>query len=296
MKKIKDYLVNFFNGFMMALADSVPGVSGGTIAFLLGFYDKFINSLNYLMSKNKNHRISGIRFIIKLGIGWAIGMIASILVITSVFETHIYKVSSLFIGFILLSIPIVIIEEKEVLKGKYLNIIFTIVGAALVLLISYFNSTSITSMSLTNLNVGTIIYIFLVGMIAISAMILPGISGSTLLLIFGLYLPIINGIRDVLHFNLSSFWGLLVFGLGAITGIFSIIKLLKKALQKFRTQTVYTIIGLMLGSIYSIIMGPTTLDNPVSALNFSNFSFLFFIIGGLFVLGLQKFKSINEKK
>ena len=296
MKKTKDYLVNFFNGFMMALADSVPGVSGGTIAFLLGFYDKFINSLNYLMSKNKNHRISGIRFLIKLGIGWAIGMIASILVITSVFETHIYKVSSLFIGFILLSIPIVIIEEKEVLKGKYLNIIFTIVGAALVLLISYFNSTAITSMSLTNLNVGSIIYIFLVGMIAISAMILPGISGSTLLLIFGLYLPIINGIKDVLHFNLSSFWGLLVFGLGVITGIFSIIKLLKKALQKFRTQTVYTIIGLMLGSIYSIIMGPTTLDNPVSALNFSNFSILFFIIGGLFVLGLQKIKSINEKK
>ena len=73
MKKIKEYLVNFFNGFMMALADSVPGVSGGTIAFLLGFYDKFVNSLNYLMSKNNNHRKSGIRFLIKLGIGWGIG-------------------------------------------------------------------------------------------------------------------------------------------------------------------------------------------------------------------------------
>lgn len=296
MKKVKDYIVNFFNGFMMALADSVPGVSGGTIAFLLGFYDKFINSLNYLMSKNKNHRISGIRFLIKLGIGWVIGMISSILVITSVFETHIYKVSSLFIGFILLSIPIVILEEKEALKGRYLNIVFTVIGAALVLLISYFNSTQITSMSLTNLNIGSIIYIFLVGMIAISAMILPGISGSTLLLIFGLYLPIINGIKDLLHFNLSSFWGLFIFGLGVITGIFSIIKLLKRSLQKFRTQTVYTIIGLMLGSIYSIVMGPTTLDNPVASLNFSNFSIIFFVIGGLFVLVLQKFKSINEKK
>ena len=58
MKKIKEYIVNFFNGFMMALADSVPGVSGGTIAFLLGFYDKFITSLNYLMSKNKNLKIN----------------------------------------------------------------------------------------------------------------------------------------------------------------------------------------------------------------------------------------------
>lgn len=296
MKKVKEYLVNFFNGFMMALADSVPGVSGGTIAFLLGFYDKFINSLNYLMEKNKNHRKSGIRFLIKLGIGWVIGMIASILVITSVFETHIYKVSSLFMGFIIFSIPIVIMEEKEVLKGKCLNIVFTLIGTILVLLITYYNSTQLASMSLNNLSLGSIIYVFIVGAVAITAMILPGISGSTLLLIFGLYLPIINGIRDLIHLNFASFWGLFIFGLGVLTGIFSIIKLLKRALNKYRSQTVYTIIGLMLGSIYSIIMGPTTLDNPVSSINFSNFSIIFFIIGGLFVLGLQKIKSINESK
>jgi len=295
-KKIKDYVVNFFNGFMMALADSVPGVSGGTIAFLLGFYDKFIDSLNYLLTKNKNHRKSGIRFLIKLGIGWIIGMIASILVLTSVFETHIYKVSSLFMGFIILSIPIIIIEEKDVLKGKYLNSIFTIIGILLVFLISYYNSSQVAQINLTNFNLGTGIYIFLVGMIAISAMILPGISGSTLLLIFGLYLPVINGIKDLVHLNFSSFFGLFIFGLGVLTGIFSIIKLLRRALDKYRSQTVYTIIGLMIGSIYSIIMGPTTLDNPVNAINFNNFSWLFFIIGGLFVWGLQKLKSLNEKK
>ena len=126
-------------------------------------------------------------------------------------------------------------------------------------------------------------------------MILPGISGSTLLLIFGLYLPIINGIKNLLHFNFSPLFGLIIFGLGVLTGIFSIIKLLKQALVKFRSQTVYTIIGLMLGSIYSIIMGPTTLDVPVDAINFGNFSILFFIIGGIVVLGLQKLKSILEK-
>ena len=115
-KKLKDYIVNFFNGFAMALADSVPGVSGGTIAFLLGFYDQFINSLNYLLTKNINHRKSGIRFLGKIGIGWIVGMISSILILTSVFESHIYKVSSLFMGFIILSIPIIISEEKEVLK------------------------------------------------------------------------------------------------------------------------------------------------------------------------------------
>lgn len=294
MKKVKEYLVNFFNGFMMALADSVPGVSGGTIAFLLGFYDNFINALDSLLHKEK--RMDGIKYLFKLGIGWIIGMGLSVLILTSVFESHIYKVSSLFIGFILISIPIIIKEEKDTLKKNYLNILFLILGIVIVFIITYFNSTKLADMSLTKLTLSHSIYIFIVGMIAISAMILPGISGSTLLLIFGLYLPIITGIKDLMHFNFSSFWGLFIFGLGVITGILSIIKLLKKALDNYRCATVYLIIGLMIGSIYSIIMGPTTLDNPVDAINFNNFNILFFVIGGVVVAGLQKLKVFNSKK
>ena len=235
-------------------------------------------------------------FLIKLGIGWVFGMIICALILTKVFESNIYKISSLFMGFILFSIPIIIKEEKDVLKGKYVNFIFLIIGALLVFLISYYNSSSITTVNINKLNVGSAIYTFLVGMIAINAMILPGISGSTLLLIFGLYLPIINGIKNLLHFNFSPLFGLIIFGLGVLTGIFSTIKLLKQALVKFRSQTVYTIIGLMLGSIYSIIMGPTTLDVPVDAINFSNFNILFFVIGGVVVAGLQKLKVFNSKK
>lgn len=294
MKKVKEYLVNFFYGFMMALADSVPGVSGGTIAFLLGFYDNFINALDSLLHSEK--RMDGIKFLFKLGIGWIIGMGLSVLILTSVFESHIYKVSSLFIGLILISIPIIIKEEKDTLKRNYLNILFLILGIVIVFLITYFNSTKLADMSLTKLTLSHSIYIFIVGMIAISAMILPGISGSTLLLIFGLYLPIITGIKDLIHFNFSSFWGLFIFGLGVITGILSIIKLLKKALDNYRCATVYLITGLMIGSIYSIIMGPTTLDNPVDAINFSNFNILFFVIGGVVVAGLQKLKVFNSKK
>ena len=293
MKNIKEYIINFFNGFMMALADSVPGVSGGTIAFLLGFYDNFITALNSLLDKKT--RKDGLKYLIKLGIGWIVGLISSVLILSSLFEKNIYSVSSLFMGFILFSIPIIIMEEKNVLKGKYYNIIFTFIGIVLVSLITYFNSTELIDMNLTNLTLSHAIYIFLIGVIAISAMILPGISGSTLLLIFGLYLPVITGIKDLIHFNFSSLLGLIIFGIGVIVGILSIVKLLKKALDKFRSQTVYTIIGLMIGSIYSIIMGPTTLDIPLDPLSIKTFSVLFFVIGGLFVLGLQSFKKINDK-
>ena len=80
------YILNFIRGFCMALADSVPGVSGGTIAFILGFYDDFVNSLNNLISGNKIGRLSALRFLGKIGIGWIVGCILSVLLITSIFE------------------------------------------------------------------------------------------------------------------------------------------------------------------------------------------------------------------
>ena len=74
------FIVNVIRGFFMALADSVPGVSGGTIAFILGFYDQFINSLNKLVSKSsKEEKMEALHFLFKIGIGWAVGMVASVL-------------------------------------------------------------------------------------------------------------------------------------------------------------------------------------------------------------------------
>ena len=100
------YVINFVRGFFMAVADSVPGVSGGTIAFIMGFYDKFINSINNLISGSKEERIEAIKFLAKIGIGWVTGMVLSVLFITSVFEEHIYVISSLFLGLIIMAIPL----------------------------------------------------------------------------------------------------------------------------------------------------------------------------------------------
>lgn len=77
-------MLNFIRGFCMALADSVPGVSGGTVAFLLGFYDKFITSLDHLMSGTKEEKIEAIKFLIRIGIGWVIGMGAAVSVLASI--------------------------------------------------------------------------------------------------------------------------------------------------------------------------------------------------------------------
>ena len=134
------FIVNLIRGFFMALADSVPGVSGGTIAFILGFYDEFIGSLNTLVSKNsKEEKIQALQFLLKIGVGWAIGMITSVLFLASIFEEHIYSISSVFIGFIIFSIPLIIKAEKETIKNKYLNIVWTITGILVVVAITVFN-------------------------------------------------------------------------------------------------------------------------------------------------------------
>ena len=290
-------IINFIRGLFMALADSVPGVSGGTIAFIMGFYDKFINSLDGLIYGDKKTKKESLIFLIKLGIGWIFGMILASLILSSLFEKNIYEISSLFLGFIIFSIPLIIKEEKEELKGKYKNILFTIIGIILVIIITKLNpvSSKESVVDITHLNIGLIFYIILAGMLAISAMVLPGISGSTLLLIFGLYISILTGIKETLHFNLSYLPALIVFGIGVIIGILSIVKLIKKALKKYRSATIYLVVGLMLGSIYAIIQGPTTLEVPRNPLSLNTFSILFFIIGAFIIIGLDKVKVLLSK-
>ncbi|WP_147633447.1 DUF368 domain-containing protein [Turicibacter sanguinis] len=294
------FFVNLIRGFFMALADSVPGVSGGTIAFILGFYDQFIGSLNTLISKNnKEEKLKALNFLIKIGIGWAIGLIGSVLFLASIFEEHIYNISSLFIGFIIFSIPLIIKAERETLRNKYINLIWTVTGILIVVAISVFNPISSgggINISLSNLNIGLIIYVFLAGMIAISAMVLPGISGSTLLLIFGLYTTIIGAIKEVLTFNFSYVPILFIFGIGIITGILSTIKLIRHALENARPQMIYLILGLMIGSIYAVLMGPTTLETPQLPMSFETFNLLYFIIGGAVIIGLEQFSAALERK
>ena len=280
----------------MALADSVPGVSGGTIAFLLSFYDDFINSLDRLFKGNFEEKKKALSFLIKIGIGWVVGFLLSATILVNLFNKKIYFMSSLFIGFIIFAIPIVISEEKKVLKGKYQNIIFAILGCALVIAVALLNSSSglVKTGSLSSLTVPLAIYIFFVGMIAISAMILPGISGSTLLLIFGLYIPIMTAIKGLLKFNFSYLPAVIIFGLGVVFGIVFFVGLIKKCLKKHRSQTIYAIIGMMLGSLYAIVLGPTTLDKPMPAMNFSTFSIIAFVLGALIIFGLQALKKIME--
>lgn len=279
------------NGFCMALADSVPGVSGGTVAFIMGFYDQFIGSVYDLVFGKREERKSALMYLAKLGVGWVIGMLLAVVILSALFESHIYVVSSLFFGFVLGAVPLVMEEELECLRKVPQGFVFTIIGLAVVVGITIANGKSgVAAMDLAQFSVPVAIKLFFIGMAAISAMFLPGISGSTLLLIFGAYIPVIMAVKGVLSLDFSYIPCLIFFGCGILTGAMTVVKAIKACLEKFRSQTIYLILGMMIGSLYAIQMGPTTLEIPQEPLKIDNFSLISAIVGVVLVFGMQMMK------
>ena len=254
--------------FCMALADSVPGVSGGTIAFILGFYDRFLNALHSLFGKDADARKSAIIYLLKLGLGWIFGMGACVLTLAS--------------------FPFVLRAEKKPLRGQERYAPFALLGLLLVVLLTLLRANTVgVAIRFAGAPVWMLGYIFLSGAVAITAMVLPGISGSTILLIAGIYLPAIQAIRAFLGFDFSVFPGLCALGLGVVAGVGLSIHAIRAALRKYRSQMVWLILGLMAGSLYAIVMGPAGLEAPQPPVSFETFDLPGFAPGVAILLELE---------
>ena len=193
-----------FHGFCMALADSVPGVSGGTVAFILGFYDRFINALYDLFGRDNTARKTALVYLLKLGVGWMVGMALCVSLLASLFSAHIYFMSSLFLGLTVVSVPFVALAEKKALC-RWQMAPFALLGMALVVGLTMLRGSSgLLTVDMAQLRAVDAVYLFLSGAVAITAMVLPGISGSSILLIAGVYLPVIQAIRQFLHEDLTK--------------------------------------------------------------------------------------------
>lgn len=289
-------LVNIFHGMIMALADSVPGVSGGTIAFILGFYDKFIEALHEFFEGEKGERKPAFFYILKLGLGWVFGLLLSIFFLSELFQSEIYFMSSVFLGLTTMSLPFVINNEREILKKNKNNFYFIFIGIIIVALLVYFRGKSklIGNFDLINPNIFEYFYLFIAGAVAISVMVLPGISGSSILLIAGVYIPVVEAVGEVLRFNFEKILPLFVMSLGILFGIFMSIRIIRDRMRKSRDKMLYLIIGMIIGSLYAIVMGPTTIGGNLP-LSLETFSPLGFFIGIVILFILEIIKIMTEK-
>ncbi len=284
-----------FHGFCMALADSVPGVSGGTVAFILGFYDRFINALHDLFGRDNTARKTALVYLLKLGVGWVVGMALCVSLLVSLFSAHIYFMSSLFLGLTVVSIPFVALAEKKALC-RWQMAPFALLGMALVVGLAMLRGSSgLLTVDMAQLRVVDAVYLFLSGAVAITAMVLPGISGSSILLIAGVYLPVIQAIRQFLHLDLHVVPGLMALGFGVIAGVALSIKAIRAALQKHRSAMIWFILGLMIGSLYAIAMGPASLQTPQPPLSAATFQLLAFLLGVGLLVGLELLRRRMER-
>lgn len=284
-------------GFLMAMADTMPGLSGGTICFIMGFYDQFLTSIKNLL--HKETRTQAILFLVKMGAGWLVGLVVGVLVISKLLQHYPYMMISFFLGLVLVSIPVTFKEETKHLK--YLpDLIFLAIGLIIVVALSSFGSGLNLDFS-TSIPLWFYAYAFIVAMIAISAMLLPGISGSTVLLIFGIYTVIINNLKALLtDFNFAAFSLLVVFGLGIIVGAFSISKVISNAFKHHRGKVLYFIMGLMIGSLYAIYISAPLLGKDtgeaIAPFSMSNFNIIAFIIGICAIICIEFIKNVLNKR
>jgi putative membrane protein len=244
LRRLKDYILLYFKGVAMGVADVIPGVSGGTIAFITGIYEELLNSIRSF-DLEALHLIRSFRiaefwqkvngtFLVVLLSGIATSLLSLAKAMTMLLISHPIQVWSFFFGLILVSSPLILREIKKWNLGVILSFLLGIIVAY-----------GITILSPTQ-TPDTLWFIFLAGAIAICAMILPGISGAFILLLLSKYEYMIQALTS---FNWLV---ILVFALGAITGLLSFSRLLSWILKYYRNPTLAILGGFMLGSLNKV--------------------------------------------
>jgi len=256
-------------GFIMGIANIIPGVSGGTIAIILGIYEKFIGAISHFFSNFKEN----VKFLIPLAIGMVLSIVTMSSVIDYSFNNFPIPTTLFFVGLVIGGIPMLYGKVKNDTKSKkqvssYLIMLSTF---ALVIFMAFADKifSSGSEVVLSNLSIGGYIALFVVGVVAAATMVIPGVSGSLVLMLLGYYYPVISLVKEIVHFDnlVSNLIVAFIFGMGILIGIVLVSKLIEFLLHKFESKTYYGVLGFIFASIIAI---------PVSS--FSSIPFEFNII------------------
>lgn len=240
-------LKTVFHGIAIGIANIIPGVSGGTIAFILGIYDKLTNAIGDFFTCNKEERKEYLKFLVPLFSGVGVGILIFAKIIEILYKNYPQPTSFFFIGLIIASIPIILKENKGKINKN--SIISLVTGILVVLLFLSFKEPQVTNELRTNFSLLYYLKLLLCGAFAAAAMIIPGISGSMLLLILGEYYNILSYINNL------RIIPLLFIAVGIVIGIVLCSKLISYLFANFKNATIYGILGLILASIAGIWPG-----------------------------------------
>ena len=281
-RNTSDYITLFFKGIFMGIADAMPGISGGTIALLLGIYEELIESISELkislFSKliNKGFisfwkKLNG-NFLLVLVSGIGISLISFVKISASFLESFPLFIWSFFLGLIFATVYVI---YKLINQWHNLNFFFLIISIIFSIFLSSFSAYDTNEISL--------LYILFSGIIASSAMILPGISGSLILVILGVYAYLIKALDNLELIVIFTFIS------GAIIGLLGFSKILKYLFNNHRDATYTIMLGLVIGSIENVWPWNKSFSTELSNLNlFLSISLV--ILGFVIVILLEKIK------
>lgn len=256
-RKFKDYSLLILKGMGMGAADVVPGVSGGTIAFIVGIYQELLDSIKSISKDSLKLLFTGKfpafwkeingNFLLSIVTGICISVFSLAKIITSLLVTHPILVWAFFFGLVLASTWFV---SKDIRQWSWKTILSYIIGIAA----AYYITVSTPTETPNNL-----LFIFFCGAIAICAMILPGISGSFILVLLGKYFYIMEAVKSL------NVMVMLVFTCGAFLGITTFARILSFALRKFHDITIAVLAGFMLGSLNKVWPWKKTIETYIDS-------------------------------
>ena len=260
---------NVLKGMVIGIANVIPGVSGGTMMVAMGIYDKLIHCITHLFSELKKN----ILFLAPIAVGMALAVVGSSFTIEKMFEVFPFQTSLLFVGLVVGGLPAMWnnVKGKKIKVG---HIVTCLLFLALVVGMALLGEKEGNAVDLS-FNIVNVVKLFLVGVIAAATMVIPGVSGSMVLLLIGYYNPIlsaINGfIRAAVSFDIPAIFtgvGILApFGIGMVVGIFAIAKLIEIIFEKFPLYAYWGIIGLIVASPFAILaMGSFSAITVISIL------------------------------
>lgn len=300
-------------GMCMGIADIVPGVSGGTIAIITGVYEELLKTINGLDFKILNELKKGnikkiwknynLNFLFFLGFGILSSIIILSHFILIILNDYPVALWSLFLGLISSSI---IFLFKSTTKLNFNNSKFLIPSQIYFLITGLFIALYVQTLSAGNTDINSI-YLFFCGMISITAMLLPGVSGAYILVLLGAYETMLITLKEISQLNSDYFMNFISFVLGALLSVKLFSKLLTWSYENHKDNTLFCLIGFMIGSLPTLWPWKYNIDTnlflnklyvPENYLNNSEFreGILFFILGISIVLILEFISTKNEKK
>lgn len=245
-------LINFLKGICIGIANVIPGFSGGTMAVMMNIYDLFVYAFANIFNEFKKV----VQQCWSLFLGIIIGILLALITIVKLLEVIPFITIMFFVGLILASIPSIAKKTKDG-KIKMIDGICFVLAVALLVILPFLKGSDVN----IQYNFGLYIILFLLGIICSSAMVIPGVSGSLVLMAFGYYTFVMTSIGDFLKhlFDFSSpdYWSrflvLFFFAIGCLFGIVFISKLIGRLLKKYPKTVFVTILGLLIASPFSII-------------------------------------------